>query len=182
MKLDYGWMYDVQSADELTAIADRVIRREAQKGVMEASKLAQKKISGHATSSWGVLLQMRASVMSERDKLEFSLHDVAASIFQDVLGGMLYCLRDGGRIFVSENGAYFCATPNLRITQTCDRDTWAFPVSKIRIEQFPDGMHWYAFVGNEPVVFNGLRKFTDKDTARWAAVEWSKENAIEVER
>jgi hypothetical protein len=152
MKLDYGYLFDIQNYDDLQGWWDNVRVSISQKDFSRAMLYKDGKAHinelAQLADIWGIDLIS------------------ALSRFQQHLGeGLDKVLQDRKRLFINSVGGYFGYSNDLKISDTRIIDVWALPTETIRIIQWPDGSHFYAKIGNEDVVVAGKQKWDTRAEA-----------------
>lgn len=161
MKLNYGWVFDIRSADELFDYLDNVRAPRARAELAEALKYTR----GTAHANVIVTLAELKGISIMEAQLKFN---------QDFMHGMEKSLFDYRQIFVNSNGGYFGMFNGLLVHKSRDVDVWALPEEKPRFIQWNGGTHWYAKIGDEDIVVDGKQKWDTKTEAEAAAKEYMK--------
>lgn len=159
MKLNYGWLFDIQDYDDLHAWWDNVYKNIAQKDFNEAMKYKEGKAHANVLAQlaelWGLdLISALSRLQSDRGN------------------GMAQVLDEHHRLFVNSVGGYFGWSDALQLSGTHDIDIWALPEESIRIIQWPGGEHFYAKIGNDDVVVDGEQKWETKAAAEAAGKKY----------
>jgi hypothetical protein len=159
MKLDYGYLFDIQNYDDLQGWWDNVRTSISQKDFSQAmlwkDGKAHKNELAQLADVWGLDLVS------------------ALSRFQQHLGeGLDKVLQDRKRLFINAAGGYFGYSDGLTISDTRTIDVWALPTEAVRIIQWPDGSHFYAKIGNEDVVVAGKQKWDSRADAEAAGKKY----------
>lgn len=162
-KLEYGYLYDIQRPSELLDWFS-IVR--LPKSVEAFSDAAQSREGGnlagqHATK--GAALAHLAVIRGE--SLGYALADLNAKLYE----GMVRTLERTGRIFININGGYFGFKESLKIENTHYIFAYQLPSEQIRVLQWPNGKHYYAKVGDQDVVIDGVQKWDTFQKARAAA-------------
>lgn len=90
---------------------------------------------------------------------ETSCYDAAIWASSGVFKAQLEALSRGETLYINQAGGWNnCAVPELTIV--FDKFAWpGWQVSDIKVEQWADGYHWYAYVGGIQI--------KDGDTVKW---------------
>jgi hypothetical protein len=161
LKLDYGYLFDIQNYEDLQAWWENVRIGISTKDFEQARQAKDgKRHANHLSvlaDMWGVDLL------------------TALSRFQQHIGeGLDRVLQDQKRLFINSVGGYFGYSKNLIISDTRDIDMWALPTETVRIIQWPDGSHFYAKIGNTDVVVDGKQKWDSRAEAEAAGQKFLK--------
>ena len=161
--LNYGYLFDIQSTAEAFEWYKNV---RVPAGVEEFNNAVGSREGGnpngsHATKGWA--LAYLAGLKG------ISLVGALTKFNVDLAAGMEKVLNQQGRIFINTNGGYFGYADSLEISDTKEIPHWKLPTEEIRILQWPGGKHYYAKVGNQDVVVDGLQKWNSKYDAQRAA-------------
>lgn len=101
----------------------------------------------------------------------------------NILAGIQYAamykvLQETGAIYISEIGSFHGERKEKNYNTFIHKNTLDFPKyynEDIRIKQFPDGTHYYAYIGNIQVKDKtGILKWNSYDEAYQAALEYSR--------
>ncbi len=159
LNIRYGWVFDIQSPDELLDWWEHVHRSisvESFQDALQASKGVRHARSGEA-------LLVLAGIW------ETDLVSALGRYEGDRLQGMMGTLQDWERLFINRNGGYFPYMPDLYIVSTREVDLWTLPDETLRILQWPKGRHYYAKIGNEDVIVDGKMKWDSYAEAELAS-------------
>jgi len=159
MKLDYGYLFDIQNYGDLQGWWDNVRTSISQKDLSQAmlwkDGKAHKNELAQLADIWGL------DLVSALSKLQ-----------QHIGEGLDRVLQDRKRLFINDVGGYFGYSNDLRISDTRTIDVWALPEETVRIIQWPDGSHFYAKIGNEDVVVSGKQKWDSRADAEAAGEKY----------
>lgn len=165
LDLDYDWMFDIQSQDELedwlSSVRSKAAIREFANAVQSHEGGGK---GGHAKEGYVLVLLAGAKnvgLLETLGKLNF-----------DLAKGMTRALAATGRIFINNVGGYFTIRPALLVWGTIELDGWVLPMDSLKFSQWPGGSHWYAHYGVEDVVWKGQEKWSSKELAENAGQEW----------
>lgn len=95
-----------------------------------------------------------------------------------LMHGMIRVLEDCGVVYVSTEGSYCshmvgsfsdCEDRPMEVYEKEGADFPFFSEDDIRLKQWEDGEHWYAYVGDLPVLLDGKYKYDTKREAEIAA-------------
>ena len=71
---------------------------------------------------------------------------------------MMRLLFDKGHVYVNKEGGYFSLVPGMEEIATNTVKEFVLPGQKIVIKKWPNGIHFYAYVGGTSVTYNGTNK------------------------
>lgn len=166
-QVDYGWMFDIQTDDELLDWTDRVRRSAIQKEFHDA-------VNSHEAGGPGGHARDGSYLVAMAGIKGISIVDALSKLAMDHEIGMNMVLHTAGRIFINSRGGYFAYSNSLSIEDTRTIDVYAFPVDIVRVISWPGGKHFYAKVGNDDVVVNGNQKWDTYKLAESAGREYLK--------
>lgn len=161
MTLDYGWLFDIQSYQDIQGWWDNVRLGKAQKDFQEAVKYAEGKAHANVLASLAELSGI-------------SLIDALTNMNESLGKGMAKVLDEQGRLFINDLGGYFGYVDGIETYETKEIDVWALPGQEPRFIQWPDGAHYYAKIGDEDVVVDGKQKWDTLKEAKVAAEKYLK--------
>lgn len=175
MKLDYGFMFHIQTIEELTDYWETVRVGSMAKGLAEAVKSVQG--GAHVTTGDGALAEMHltcgTSVLT------------AAGKFGEIFEQMAQTLRNEGELFLNIHGGYFHVIKGMKVTDTRTVKDYTLPAVEtkkavISITQWPDGDHFYARVDGQDIEWAGRRKWDSREEAQDCAKKWARERGLHV--
>lgn len=161
MKLNYGWLFDIRTSDELFEYLQNVRAPKARAEFAEAMKY----YNGQAHANHIALLAEVKGI---------SITEAQLKLNADLADSMEKTLRDTGQIFVNIHGGYFGTHGGIRVWESQDIDVFALPEEKVRFIQWVGGTHWYAKIGDEDIVVDGRQKWDTKGEAEDAAAKYLK--------
>lgn len=145
---DNGWWLKIDSAEKLI---DYHQKTEKLYGDVIADYLHNKE--GHWTNKRTYAVVMYA------EKHHLTIYDAIIQFRMMIAQQQLDRIHEDGAIYINSVGGYHSkATYNQYVV----KDKLIFPdfkSSDIKIEQFPGGTHWYAYVGNMQVINGDIRKW-----------------------
>lgn len=161
LSLEYGWLFDIQTVEELEDYLQEVVTSRAKEQISDALKYAQG--LGHA------------NIIAQRASMRGTDIVTAATIFNhDVWDAMHSLLHDQKQIFVNGVGGYFGKTDDVVVHDTKKVGAWLLPGDNVRIIQWPDGKHFYAKIGQLDVELDGCSKWDTRVEAEQAAQKFIK--------
>lgn len=98
-----------------------------------------------------------------------------ASKMDEVVQQKAMDLAKSGRIFINQNGGYFCWTPDYEILES--KECSIFPQYEkkdIKVLKWPEGTHWYITCNGSKVEVDGIPKWINEKDAWTAAERWIK--------
>ena len=190
MNLDYGWMFKLSSYPDLMTYWMDVRQNRFREGfanylhscefISLAGPGVGLQFNGHLSHSDASFLHAASLAETAKDHPR-SLVEIACECGDQLLCGMTTLLFDKGSIYVNKNGGYFSLVPGMEEITTETVKEFVLPGQKIEIKQWPNGKHFYAYVGGTSVVRDGQNKWSTKEAARIHAERWAKENNLSVE-
>lgn len=93
--------------------------------------------------------------------------DATTSLREQLVNNQLDEIRNGRTLLVNKNGGYF-ALKDEKYSQWCRKKELSFPdfdKKDLKIERFPMGKHWYAYLGNMQIRDNDKSKFNSYEEA-----------------
>lgn len=162
-KLEYGYMFDIQRPSELL---DWFIVVRLPKGAEEFGDASRSREGGNPSGSHATKGAALATMAGIRGT---SLADSLVKLNSNLYEGMVRTLEHAGRIFINSNGGYFGFKKSLKIEDTRCVFAYILPSENIRVTQWPNGKHYYAKVGDQDVVIDGIQKWNTFEEARAAA-------------
>jgi hypothetical protein len=176
---DYGWLFKLASVSDFLEYWEEVRAPRLKEGFSnythsrEYDELTGKEngFRNHLTQDDAIFIHAKAIREAMEDKPR-SIVDVFSEGCTEVQKGMLHVLEEKGTLYVNGQGGYFFLSPGMMEIDTQKVGTWVLPTDKIRTRQWPNGEHWYAYVGSASVVLDGINKWGTKEEAREAAEKW----------
>lgn len=159
--IEYGFMFDIQSQAELTNWFKSVRQPKFQEEFRDALHCQSKGIDGYHATKGGFLMQIAAY-------RGLDLVTTLGQFQEEVLHGIFQVLAKHKRLFINSVCGYFGTTKDYHATATHEVDNWILPDAKVRIIQWPNGVHWYAKIGDLDIVVNGHEKWDSKEAAERA--------------
>ena len=162
-----GWWLKISSVEELTEYDKKTaLRNPIARGFLNSIHTEIFHTKGIEPTTAGDLIKLRAenSDMSLfQSACSFTIQSDSAKITQLMKGYSLYFNRDGGWHYGKND-----------YTQWCDRDKLIWPdfkIDQIKIEKFPNGEHFYAYIDSMQV--------RDGDTLKWNTYEEAYNQALQ---
>lgn len=159
--LNYGWMFDLRTVDELFDYLDNVRAPRARAELVQAMNY----VRGLEHANIVVLMAEAKGI---------SVIDAQLSLNEKIMRGMERVLFEDKQIFANGVGGYFGSTKGIKVHESRDIDVWALPKEEPRFIQWPGGEHWYAKIGDEDIVVDGKQKWDTKAEAEKAAMKYLK--------
>ena len=105
---------------------------------------------------------------------EKSILECTLNLLDKVLNNKLKIIQDGNVIYQTKSGGYFSGHEYIVVLEEMfiDGDNILFPQyteKDIKTKQWEGGKHWYAYVGDIWVNFDGKNKFDSEYAAKRAA-------------
>jgi len=136
--------------------------------------------AGHLTHGDASMLHCASLAETMKDSPR-SVVEIACDVGDRLLRGMTRVLFEKGSIYINKEGGYFCLVPGMEEVATDTVKEFVLPGQRIALKQWPNGKHWYAYVGGVHVIRNGESKWSSKAMAQLNAEKWAKENHVKVE-
>jgi|ERR1700677_1606161 len=188
MNLDYGWMFKLSSYPDLMTYWMDVRQNRFREGFANYLN-SREHISltgvgvgqgGHISHCDAHFLHAASLAETAKDNPR-SLVEIASEVGDKLLRGMTSLLFDKGHIYVNKNGGYFALVPGMEEVTTETVEEFVLPGQKIEIKQWPNGKHFYAYVGGTSVEYNGSNKWSTWAVAKLNAERWAKQHNFSVE-
>ncbi|MFA6000157.1 MAG: hypothetical protein WC783_04260 [Candidatus Paceibacterota bacterium] len=190
--LDYGWMLEVATLEELidwfkvhcNSIARGIIdfmRSEDFEKVIHGEVLPPinpKKIANHhhVETAYGSLAYMYTSLDGLNDEpKKFKYLDMVDRLTKKVTDHKLQCLLEGYTLYINKVGGWFPKKKPLNNLGEIISEELIFPEyteADIKITQWEGGKHFYAKIGDMDVVWDGNQKWITEDRARENAIKF----------
>jgi len=188
MSLDYGWLFKLSNYTDLMTYWMDVRQNRFREGF--ANYLHSREFisltgvgvgqGDHLSHDDAQFLHAASLAETLRDNPR-SLVEIATEVGDQLLQGMTRLLFDKGSIYVNKNGGYFALISGMEEVSTKTVKEFVLPGQKIEIKQWPNGKHYYAYVGGTSVVHDGQNKWSTKAVAQIHAERWAKDNHLEIE-
>lgn len=134
------------------------------------SEYEKKTIRTHASNP----LTMRLGSTSRH--FACSVSEYIGIVTRDLMHGMMRVLEENGTVYVNPFGGYRASCPNVftdgKPYEIYCKEGPDFPVfdkSNVEIKQWEGGRHYYAYIGDMPIYFEGKYRFDTEDEAKRAA-------------
>jgi hypothetical protein len=187
MKLDYGYLFKITSYLELMNYWLDVRQNRLREGFgnylnsREFISLAGP-TCGERHLSHGDAAFLHQACQSETAKDNpRGVVEIFCEITDALFRGMNKTVQEKGHIYINKNGGYFHLVPGMEETETKEVEQFIIPGQKIEIKQWPNGEHYYAYVGGVSVEMDGTNKWSTKGMARIKAEQWAKQNDVSFE-
>jgi len=174
MKLDYGFLFDIRSNEELLDYQMAVYKNKVQEGFSNYVNSEYYVKGGvHLHTDMGRVLADLGLLESLRENPR-SIVEVLSDFENHVFTCMKKIILEHGGIFINGRGGYFALNSEQEIVETIELEKFILPSARIRIIQWPHGLHYYAKIGDEDVVVDGEQKWSTEKAARDAAIKYQK--------
>lgn len=124
----------------------------------------------HANTRWRGAIQTLAKIQ------EKTIMDTSIDLENKILNGKIKALQKFGTLYIRENGSYMTHTDTMEVLHITETKEMVYPdysKSDIQITKFPEGVHFYATIGNMTVTDNnGNQKWNSKPRARKEALKY----------
>jgi hypothetical protein len=167
IQIDYDWMLVIESMKDLMDYHENVMKVQIPRAWKNLEEVQAHK--AHLDNNLSLIINLIAQHEDNKSLLELS-GIASGKIFEAKASGIL---RDG-KIYVNKNGGFFSHNKDLTILDEIiiDSDRLIFPQyteKDIRVKRWDDGTHWYAYVGDFQVEWDGDKKWNSEETATRAA-------------
>lgn len=168
IQIDYDWMLVIESIKDLMDYHENTMRAQIPYVWENLEKTMRGK--SHIATNMGMMINFAAEAYEGTKSLVELTGIVGGKIFDAKASAIL---RDG-KIYINKNGGFFSHNKDLTILDEIlvDSDRVVFPQyteKDIRIKQWEDGTHWYAYVGDFQVKWDGDTKWDTEKKATTAA-------------
>jgi hypothetical protein len=154
--IQYGWMFDIQTTEELLDYFNHVIPVQSRAEFKQATEY----MAGQA----------HANVLATLAEIKnISIIDALTKLNSDRMDGMTQVLNKQHRLFVNRGGGYFGFTEGVHAKDTTTCSDYILPFEVPRFIQWPNGTHWYAKLGVNDIIVDGRQKWNTKEEAEAAA-------------
>ena len=183
----YGWRFKISSIAELNDYWEKGRSLQLREGFSNFlhsreghAAVGNPEYADHVSHDDGSFIA--TCVHTERYKENpRSLVEVVVDAYDRIYTNMARCIQDFGAIYVSHIGAYMPVGKDYEELETKTIEQYVIPGEDIRIKQWPNGTHFYAYVGNTSVEYCGKNKWDTESDARKAATSWARMNKIPLE-
>ncbi|MDE1971404.1 MAG: hypothetical protein KGI50_07565 [Patescibacteria group bacterium] len=166
MDIEYGWMFEIRSCGELLDYWSTVHKILVEEGFQEVRKGVDQE---HTRTPYGSILAFYQNLKG------IGALDAIKLIDTTLQSSMLNAIKTEGTIFVHKNGSWFSPTEGIVVSESIKTEIWKLPDNNdIKITKWPGGNHYYAKVGSQEVVVNGIKKWNSEAMARMKAREFIK--------
>lgn len=190
MGINYGWMFALSSEKELTDYWKKSRSLQVREGFVDFIHSREyeylnpspkgKRIGDHLHTHHAALLNMACTVEAMKPEPRSAV-EVFCEVYDNIFYSMLKYIQEQGTIYVNPKGAYFHLGPGMEIVATKKMKEYVIPGETITIKKWPNGLHFYAYVGGATVFHQGRNKWPTEGSARTHAEQWAKENNISIE-
>lgn len=107
----------------------------------------------------------RCETLKEKPR---SVIELLSNLMEKTVSGMMNVIDKYGTIYIQRSGGYFSHSDTISVGKTVNQDTYDYPgVDRtIKINQWPNGTHWYARVGEFDISDNeGNYKWNTREEA-----------------
>jgi len=168
IQIDYDWMLVIESIDELNLYHNNTMHAQISNAWENLFEAQMHK--SHINTKLGFLIDIEAGINGGRKSIIELTALVGEKIFDAKAGAIL---RDG-KIYINKNGGFFSHNEDLTILDEIlvDNDKIVFPQyteKDIRVKQWENGTHYYAYVGDFQVEWDGEKKWDTEKEAKSAA-------------
>lgn len=188
MGIDYGWMFKISTYSDLLGYWQDVRQNRLQDGFSnylhsrEFISLAGEDIgaSHHLSHSDAAFLNAVCLAETMKDTPR-GVVEIFCDITDAIYQGMTKLLQEKGHLYVNKNGGYFSLSDGMEETDLQEIESFVIPGQKIEIKQWPNGTHYYAYVGGVSVERDGVNKWDTKSQAYNKSKLWAAEHNISLE-
>lgn len=188
MKIDYGWMFKISSYSGLMSWWMDVKQNSLREGFanyinsnefvsLAGVGLGQERHLSHREAAF-----LNAACLTESMKDNpRSVVEIFCDITDAVYRGMEKVLQEQGHLYVNKNGGYFHLGTGMEEVGTKQTKEFVIPGAKIDIKKWPNGVHFYAYVGGVSVEVGGKNKWDTRTQATANAEMWARKNNVSLE-
>ena len=162
-----GWWLKISTIEELTDYMEQTkLKNPIAQGFNSAINSKEFGYGMDHVNNAGYLIGLRA------EKNNMSLLESALFLALETDNAQIEQLKNGNNIYFNKNGGWHYGKNDY--TQWCDKEKLIWPdfkTSQIKIEKFPNGEHFYAYVDNMQI--------RDGDTLKWNTYEEAYNKALQ---
>ena len=143
--LEYDWMLVIESLEELGDYHEKLLA--SKMGAVWANLLETQKGKPHIDNKLGYLIHLEA----EKYENPKSLIDLTAIVGGKIYAAKAQAILDCGKIYVGKLGGFFPHSKDIEVIEEYIGDNYIYPnytEKDIRVKQWTNGTHWYAYVGD----------------------------------
>jgi hypothetical protein len=188
MGIDYGWMFKISTYSDLLEYWRDVRQSRLQDGFSnylhscEFISLVSEDIGASHHLNHSDASFLNAACLAETTKdMPRNVVEIFCDITDSLYTGMAKILQEEGHLYVNKNGGYFSLGNGMEETGLQEIESFVIPGQEISIKQWPNGIHYYAYVGGVSVERNGTNKWDTKANAYNEAKLWAVEHSISLE-
>jgi hypothetical protein len=167
--IDYDWMMVIDSIDELTDFHQKSMSGKI--GPVWSNLFDVQQGKRHIDNKLGFLITLKSD--SERAQgREHSLIELTAMVLGEIHATKLKAILQFGKIYINKSGGFFPHSEDIEVLDEFTGDNYLFPnytEKDIRVKQWLNGSHWYAYVGDLQVEMFGEKKWNTEEEALKAA-------------
>jgi hypothetical protein len=159
--LEYDWMLVIESIEELNDFHQKSMA--AKIGGVWANLFDVQDGRAHFDNKLSFLIDLEASEKSD------SLINLTATVLGKIWEAKAKAVIDCGKIYVGKLGGFFPHSKDIEVLDEFIGDNYLFPQyteKDIRVKQWTNGTHWYAYVGDLSVEVDGEKKWDTEKRAR----------------
>jgi len=188
MDIDYGNLFKISSVHQLTYYWNDVKQNKLREGFANylnsneyVSLMGQGIESGtfnpHLSTNEASFLHCASLTEAYKDNPR-SMVEVFCDISDKLYKDMANAIQEFGAIYINNKGGYFTLGADMEESNIQNIDQYILPGAKIEIKKWPNGTHFYAYVGGVSVVWNNKNKWTTEAAAQINAEQWAKDKGI----
>ena len=160
--LEYDWMLVIDKMQHLVNYHEKTMHAQIPITWNNLEKVSEGK--AHISTTLGSLIHIKADNKK-------SLVELTAEVSDEIFNAKAKALIDCGKIYINKNGGFFPHSENIEVLEEMEVDSKniifpSYSDKDIKVIQWPNGTHWYAYVGDFQVEDrNGINKWNTKKEA-----------------
>jgi hypothetical protein len=164
--IKYDWMMVIESLDELTDFHQKSMAAKICGVWANIFDVQQGK--AHFDNKLSFLIDLEACTEESKGR-QHSLIDLTATVLGKIWEAKAKAILDCGKIYINKNGGFFAHSEDIVVLEEFISDNYLFPEyteKDIKVKQWTDGTHWYAYVGDIQVEIDGENKWDTEERAK----------------
>lgn len=181
VKFSNTWFLKPESAQDIIDHFNVICKREFEQGFndFKDNVSIKKNYNGekylysknHSSSVWRNAVELTMDLKSQ------SWLEAACSLEKKTYEDRIKMFNKGRAIYLRDGLTYYCAVEHPKYEEEVYKEKLEYPYEykfeDVRFIQWPDGIHWYAKIGNIDIVSEcGNQKWNDKYYAMEVAKKW----------
>jgi len=161
--INYDWMLVIDNMEDLIYYHKRMLNSKLSH--VWDNLIKTKHGKSHIDNTLSLIIYYQNEATEPK-----SIFELTAIASEKIFSAKAIALQNTGKIYINKNGGFFPHSKDITILEEIkiDNKNLIFPQyteKDIKVKQWPDGKHWYAYVGDFQVEYDEEKKWNSKERA-----------------